>query len=264
VSTKVYTAYRVQKGVDPFTLLWDLKQRGQLEAKKRLKLIFDDILNGKAEEAARRIHQQNVEFREWAEANDHEITKANLFPLFNTWVEEHCAPELKKKNGAVMAVTHQKILTDIGREEDAKGNGVKAGAFDIDRWIHLNYGQQLTNLQRNPWALDVTITLRRYRTRYYIIPYCDTACAVTGSLDFLATDERLEEFGYWDNSDKPDEVTDHEWAWRSTVWNDLTKPELWGQFVAVDVVSWTGYDAVSPALEIAQELARPETQDVPE
>ena len=64
MSIKVYTAYRVQKGVDPFSLLWDLKRRGQEEAKKRLAMVFEDILNGKAEEAARRVHQQNIEVHE--------------------------------------------------------------------------------------------------------------------------------------------------------------------------------------------------------
>jgi len=51
VSIKVYEAYRVVEGVDPFDLLWDLKQKGQLEAKKRLAKIFHDILDGRSQDA---------------------------------------------------------------------------------------------------------------------------------------------------------------------------------------------------------------------
>lgn len=253
MSIKIYTAYRVAKGVDPFELLFDLKRRGREEAKKRLRLIFEDILNGKAEEAAHRIAHQNVAFGEWCNANGHEISSDRIFGLYQTWLREHCPPELKEKNGAAIAVTNKQILTEIGRKEDAEAEGIKPSIFDIDTWMSKKYGAQLSQTRRNPWALDTTITLRPYRSRYYLIPYCDGACAVAGSLNFLADDPRLEDFAYWNNTDKPKEVTDHEWAWRATVWNDLTDWDRWPNFVEVSVVSWDGWIYFSPAMDILRE-----------
>jgi hypothetical protein len=35
------------------------------------------------------------------------------------------------------------------------------------------------------------------------------------------------------------------------VWNALTEHANWKEFVAIDVVSWHGYNDVSPGLDIA-------------
>jgi len=255
VSIKVYEAYRVKRGVDPFELLWDLKRRGQEEVKKRLRVLFEDILDGRAQKAADRLSERNRAFHEWLQANhkpSEEIEATDLIRLYDTWFKDICPPDLKEKPQGDIAVTHEKILTDIDRKKD-EDDAAKAGIFDIDLWMMKQYGEQLSSFQRNMWALDVCITMRRYRSRFYLIPYCDRASVVGGSLDFLEKDDRLEDFAYWNNADAPDDVSEAQWRWRSTVWNDLTEDDRWKEYVVIDILNWGGWSDVSPMLELMHE-----------
>ena len=251
MSTKVYDAFRIAKTADPFDLLWDIKRRGQAGVKTRLIPVFTDILDGRSHTAHLRLEQRDVLFKAWvrgtyAGESEEDI---DLLRLYSKWVKEHCPPELKIEDG-VYAVSNEEVLK-AGKRKVAEG--AKPGIMDIDAWVHANYGEQLTRYRRDWWALDVAVTMRRYRNRFYLIPYCDRACLLRGVLDFMKDHERLEEFSYWNNTDPPDDVAPSAWAWRSTVWNDLTEHERWGEYVTIEIVSWMGWHEVSPMMDIMRE-----------
>lgn len=251
VSIKLYEAYRVARGVDPFDLLWEIKRRGQREARARLKQLYRDILDGKAHREALRLEAKNLAFRSWLEDEGHTTRKpSELLRLLKEWSETEMPEELAGPVECLLAVRNDEILAAIGR---TAVEGAKPGVFDIDTWVQQKYGEQLTTFVRNPWALDVSVTMRRYRKRYYLVPYCERSSFVGGSLDFLPEMEGLEEFGYWNNTDRPDHVTAAQWAWRGRVWEYLTQHDVWPEFVCIDIVSWHGWAQVSPMMKLAHE-----------
>lgn len=246
MSIKIYEAYRVREGVDPFELLWDLKREGQKRARKRLTKIFDDVLDGRSQKAARQLRQQDSLFKEYIEGL--EDTSAGLLSLYTEWAQNKCPKELKVDKG-VHAVSNEEIF-ELAKRPSNKAK--EPGVFDIDAWILAKYGETLTQRQWNLWALDTSIALRKYGDRFYLIPYCDSRCYLSGVLDFLQKEDRLEDFAYWNNTDKPEEISESEWDERSRVWNDLTDHDRWYEFVALDVVSWMGWDQVSPMMDVAR------------
>lgn len=48
-------------------------------------------------------------------------------------------------------------------------------------------------------------------------------------LDILKTNSRFREYDYWDNSDKPNYVSEMEWLQRAEVWNEVTQDMTWAQ-----------------------------------
>jgi len=253
VSIKVYEAYRVARGVDPYELLWEIKRRGQEAARERLVRMARDILDGRSHTEHLKLKQQDALFKRWLEKHHPgettEELARNLLSRYSEWAEKECPAELRREP-QIYAVGNDEVV-EAGRGDP--GQGIKPGVFEIDAWMMKRYGEQLTELRRHEWSLDTTVTMRRFRNRFYLIPYCDSACLLGHILDFMATDERLEEFGYWNNTDRPKEVTPSQWAWRSTVWTALTEHDRWPEFVAVDVVSWAGWSYVSPMMHVARE-----------
>jgi len=263
VSIKVYDAYRVQRGVDPFNLMADLKRRGQQEARERLTVIFGEILSGASQAEANLLERQNELFTAWLKENHGEpknIGSSEVFGLYREWMREHFPEELKRTTAPPKIAVHNHAILRAAGRKDADIESMKPGIFDIDHWMTKCYGDQLTDLQRNLWALDTSITIRKYRSRYYLIPYCERSSLVGGCLEFLDKDDRLEEFGYWNNTDKPAEVTTSQWAWRGKVWTALTDHERWKDFLCVDVVSYFGFSDVSPALELLRKNPKEEAQ----
>lgn len=246
MSIKVYEAFRVARGADPFDLLWDIKRRGRAAAKAKLTPLFDDILDGKSHTMHLRIEEQNKLFDAWVKGRHDPGEKVEPLRLYSEWIRDHCPDELRTEKG-VYAVSNQEILAASKR---TVAHGVKPSALDVDWWMHHKYGEQLTIFQRDIWALDVAVTMRRYKNRFYLIPYCDRGCLLRGTLEFMDDDERLEEFGYWDNTDPPEEVSSAQWAWRGTVWRHLTEHENWTEFVTTDIVSWLGWSDVSPVMDV--------------
>lgn len=249
MSIKIYEAYRVIRGVDPFDLLWEIKRVGQAQAKKRLTRLFRDILQGKAQRAAERDLAEDEAFRSWIGMKGIPLSEHKVYSLLQRWRVEACPEEFKTPSDSIIAVTHATILKKMKLEHV----GGDLSVFDLDRWAQTMYGEQLTNHQRDVWALDVSVTLRTHRGRYYLIPYCERSSYVGGTLDFLAKHKHLEEFGYWDNSDKPEEVTSSQWARRSKIWTHLTEPERWAEHITLDIVSWQAWEEVSPKQELRAE-----------
>lgn len=251
MSIKIYEAYRVREGVDPFDLLWDLKRKGQLEAKKRLAKIFQDVLDGRSQEAHEKHAEQSKLFTAWVQEKHKPGEKVNVMSLYLEWAKEHCPPELRTPKD-VISVGNQEIFEHAKRTD--KTDEDKPNVFDIDGWMLAQYGETLAKYEWNVWALDATITVRRFENRYYLIPYCDRRCHLGGLFDFLDDDERLEDYAYWNNTDRPERVEEEKWEERSRVWNHLTKHDVWPNFLGTDVVSWAGWSQVSPSIDLIRQM----------
>jgi hypothetical protein len=187
MSIKVYYAYRVKEGVDPFDLMFGIKKRGVVEAKKKLTAFYNAMLSSPEQ------------VNEIAEALNLESEKIN-FSMVGTWVGKL-------------------------------------------------YRKQLSSFQRDPFHLDVVVTIRRHEGRYYLIPYNDRGTLVGGTLNFLDDHPDLEEYGYWNNTDEPEGMSEEEWEERRKVWEPLTDDEPWSQFLETQIISSDGWSNVDPGVD---------------
>lgn len=254
VSIKVYEAYRVREGHDPYAVLWEIRRHGQAFVREVLGKLYEDVLSGRSHARWLKLQEEERLFKAWIKDKfgaEHEGT-IPLMREYRTWRTEHCPAELKTAE-SVYAVADQEVLEKAGREV---ADGVKPGVFDVDTWAHSLYGEQVTRHRKHPWALDVCVSVRVYRGRYYLIPYCERGSIVAGALDVMGEMEELEDFSYWNNTDPPESVPRPEWLWRGHVWETLTRHETWPEMLLLEVVSWQGWPQVSPAMEVAQRAVR--------
>lgn len=106
---------------------------------------------------------------------------------------------------------------------------LRSSSYDA---ITAKYREQAGSPYRNEWNFDVTIAIRERRGRIYVIPHCDMRMAK--ACDFLKRDRRLDDFAYWNNTDRPKTVTARAWAHRACVWNALSAAG-WGNCLTVTI-----------------------------
>lgn len=247
MSTKVYEAYRIREGHDPFRVLWEIQRRGREGARQRLAKLYRDVLEGRSQEEHRKQQEQDKLFTAWLKEKhgDGERDHFSFLHEYYTWAHSECPPELKT-SADVYAVSNEEILAAaLSKKKEAPG------VFEVDCWARAQYGEQLTKHEKHPWALDVAVTVRTLDGRFYLIPYCEDSCLLSGILKFMETMEELEDFFYWNNTDPPDEVTEPEWEARGDVWYHFTGGDRWAEFLTLEIVSWMGWPEVSPLIEMA-------------
>lgn len=250
MSIKVYEAYRVREGHDPFSVLWEIQRRGRDGIREKLLKIFKDVASGRAHEQHLKIRQQKELFTAWFKEKYAEVSDLGKIPVFSArgeWAREHCPPELKPTEG-VYSVANDEIF-EKGKRPKKIGTDETPGVFDIDSWARVQYGEQLTRYEKDLWALDTSVTAHVRDGRFYLIPYCERSSLVGGSLDFVGEMEELEDYSYWNNSDPPDETTEKEWEERADVWSYFTS--RWTNYLTVEILSWGTWSEVSPMMHIA-------------
>lgn len=78
------------------------------------------------------------------------------------------------------------------------------------------------NLAMYNW--DASLCINIYEGDYYIRPY-PTIMGITGEIwDFLNNDTNLTFFGYWDQTDRPDDTCIEEWEYRKDIWDAICDP----------------------------------------
>ncbi len=237
MSTKIYDAYRVRPGFPLWSILFTIKREGQAAARARLAAAYRDILDGRAQALA-----------DWYKAVDAEIAASadrpgdRLLKASDILLGEH-TPAAGPRPRAALAVTTEQILADLEAVE-----GAALGPVGVGMWVRQKYGAQLASRARSTWNLDVSVSVRELDGACYLIPHCDRVSLVGGSLDFLAEFTGLEAYGYWNNADKPDDVSDHEWDQRRDVWGRML--DRWSEYVSLDIVTFGSFHEVSPAAEM--------------
>lgn len=132
-------------------------------------------------------------------------------------------------------------------------NAEKAMTLAADLYLSHAYRDQASKHERNIWDFDVSIAIREYKGRLYLIP--NVGAGSKGALDFLNRDKRLEDFSYWDNTDKPARISTKEWNQRRVVWEQLTASYIgvnkfyldnWNDYLVVDICSNQTYWTIKP------------------
>lgn len=121
-------------------------------------------------------------------------------------------------------------------------------------FLQEGYREQLGSFARSPFHLDVSIAVKEYRGRYYFQAFNDWGSFLAGSLDFLDQDPRFEDFHYQNSTDKPDAVSEREWAHRRKVWNAIMAKGWNSRQLNLDVLSWDNFIYLNPQLEMVREF----------
>lgn len=116
--------------------------------------------------------------------------------------------------------------------------------------VRNEYKKQLGSSSRNPFNFDVHIAIREYKSRIYVRPHCDWKMA--NVLDFLEEDERLEEYSYWNNTDRPKRFSAQEWGHRSKVWDGIHEAG-WGHYLSINICDWSKWYLLDPYFDIIKD-----------
>lgn len=112
--------------------------------------------------------------------------------------------------------------------------------------LNLVFKKQKNSPYRNWDDLSVSLTLRKSGKYVYIIPYFGCFYDRQG-VRFIFENKipRLEEYGYWNNTDKPDGVTNQEWGQRKRIWNKFI--EKWdSNYLVLDIVNTDNFYTIDP------------------
>lgn len=157
MSTKIYEAYRVKKGVNEEELLHDLYRIARRNVYSYIKEIVYVLMS-----------------------------KGDTF--LDYWMKSTFHSELPTPTNGLDFLHHMRLE---------------------------HPGEQYFPLATVYGFFDASLSVYRCGGRTYLVPYGINGHVPWG---FLAHDERLEYFGYWDNVDPPEETPKKEWKKRRTAW----------------------------------------------
>lgn len=128
--------------------------------------------------------------------------------------------------------------------------------IETEQELIRRYRDQLVKPYRNDFDFDVWITVREYEGRLYLIPSC--GLGAQGCLDFLKRDRRLEDFAFWDNSDKPNHITGRAWRHRKRVWDALDPgvpghqlyADPWSDYLTIEINSYSTFWKTKPNFKL--------------
>jgi hypothetical protein len=122
----------------------------------------------------------------------------------------------------------------------------------VERLYRRGFRMSTTNPYRSICNFDVSVTFREYKGGIYVIPYCEGT--MRNVLDFLAKDRRLRDYHYQNQTDRPTRVPARQWRERAKVWDALTEQARWGDYLMIDICSWSKWWQLNPAFEMTAEL----------
>lgn len=160
----------------------------------------------------------------------------------------------------VLSGIYDEVASSLDTSKDRNRRAVEVHGSEHVARLHLadeivrqRYRDQASSPHRNEWDFDVRVVLRELEGRVYLLPQCDIRMAHV--LDFLASDPRLEDFRYWDNTDPPEDVSDTEWQMRREVWRELD--DHWDDSLVLTVCDVHGFHLVSPLRVLLQNHGGP-------
>jgi hypothetical protein len=111
------------------------------------------------------------------------------------------------------------------------------------------YQKSSTSSLRSSFDFDVSFAFREHEGEVYLIPYCDMS--LQNVLDFLKKDDRLVDFWYTNQVEKPKKISKKDWESRRKVWERLTDEDLWNNVVVLEICNFPMWYLVDPWQEIA-------------
>ena len=115
--------------------------------------------------------------------------------------------------------------------------------------IGREYKAQASSSLRNPFNLDVALAIRHHEGRSYIIPHTDYT--MSKALVFLGEHPALEEYAYWNSTDRDDDVSEEEWNKRGSTWDAMATN--WQDVLTLHVVEPAMFYMVDAGMDMMRE-----------
>jgi len=119
------------------------------------------------------------------------------------------------------------------------------------------YKKAVVSLENNPFNFDMQIGIHEFEDYYYLIPY---GVIDYGKWDFLDNNMQLEEFGYWNNTDKPEKLSNKEWDERGRIWNAIDTN--WQRQLVCVISEYDDFWRLSPWLDLKKDEFNKSKEDV--
>ncbi|MCK4258063.1 MAG: hypothetical protein KAX49_03745 [Halanaerobiales bacterium] len=119
------------------------------------------------------------------------------------------------------------------------------------------YKEAVVSSERNPLNFDMKIGIHEYEEYYYIIPYGEMDYE---QWDFLDDNLQLEDFAYWNNTDKPKEITNDEWDERERIWNAMFDTKWIEKQLILVISEYDDFWRISPWLDLKREEYKKEKE----
>ena len=118
----------------------------------------------------------------------------------------------------------------------------------VQNFFRRAYRISTTSTRRNPYNFDVSVGFRQREGKIVAIPYCDWMMSHT--LDFLKKDKRLRDYHYQNQTDRPDNLSDRQWAERRRYYDGMINEGQWEDVLVLDICKWDMWYMVDPAWDI--------------
>lgn len=152
-------------------------------------------------------------------------------------------PQLRKKATEGAAECLRVLYEDVAKEADtsseryqktfASSNDERLARLTVAQEVIIReYKAQAASDIRSSFNLDVSLAIRHHEGRFYIIPHVDMS--MRNALEFLKHNKKLEACPYWNNTDKPKNVTEKQWKTRGETWRAMF--ENWQDVLVLHVV----------------------------
>lgn len=132
----------------------------------------------------------------------------------------------------------KRLILDMSGHKDAALDKT-LDLDDVFYYMGQQYKEQQTKTQRDAFDFNVSVGVWHHDGRYLFIPYCD--CFMKRALDFMSRDKSLEDYSYWNNTDKPRNISEKRWVERGKVWDVLTEPDVWKTNLVLEILTPQNY-----------------------
>lgn len=180
--------------------------------------------------------------------------KLNLRKLYAEWckgVDPKQEPYLKALQESL---DNAHLIKQLGKRK-LKGYADKVARLQVvNQAFRTGYRESEASPFKSIFDFNVSVTCREYKGGIYIIPYCGSG--LRDALNFLSKDKRLRDYHYQNQVDRPKNVSAAEWEKRRQVWEPLTEPKRWLDFVTIEVCTWNGWYQVDPYFDLRLELSK--------
>jgi hypothetical protein len=123
------------------------------------------------------------------------------------------------------------------------------------------YLGQLGSAENNPFDFSASLVFREYKKEIYIIPHRGMPFGVKRKdsmwgdvFSFLRRDPRVVDFAYWNNTDRPRNISAREWEARGRVW-DALDANGWRANLVYEVTAPGGLYLLNPYSEVVREVS---------
>jgi hypothetical protein len=108
---------------------------------------------------------------------------------------------------------------------------------------------------RSPLDFDCSLTVYWYKGWGYLIPLIGDGYGWRGQCPFLKAGSTLTNFSYWNNTDKPKNVSVADWAERERLWNEINNKMI--PYLVLPLCTAPEFHLVDPnSMDFAKALAR--------